>query len=232
MKSCCFGPRHAPRTHARKTPTSSTEKCHPTTSDHTDIIMWGTQQMHHTSTALMQHPPGTPWAMEWKFHEIKASNKLSDKNYGKKGFAAGPICHLEQTHKAKSDATALPPASFSLQKKTIPWRDNCADAVCHFFFNLYYQQTVSTLVYLLELQHKNFPGNLPIREESVKWQNNEWRQDCFNLWKTETFPLEEQLFRRTMRAASDSTLKRAELHLASLLVTAQSQFRDVFLKEL
>lgn len=133
VKSCCFDPRHAPRTHTRKTPTSSTEKCHPTTSDHTDIIMWETQQRHHTSTALMQHPPGTPWAMEQKFHEIKASNKLSDKNYGKKGFAAGPICHLEQTHKAKSDATALPPASFSLQKKTIPWRDNCADAVCHFF---------------------------------------------------------------------------------------------------
>lgn len=104
--------------------------------------------------------------------------------------------------------------------------------LCVIFLNLYYQQTVSMLVYLLELQHKNFPGNLPIREESVKWQNNEWRQDCFNLWKTETFPLEEQLFRRTMRAASDSTLKRAELHLASLLVTAQSQFRDVFLKEL
>lgn len=40
--------------------------------------------------------------------------------------------------------------------------------LCVIFLNLYYQQTVSTLVYLLELQHKNFPGNLPIREESVK----------------------------------------------------------------
>lgn len=40
--------------------------------------------------------------------------------------------------------------------------------LCVIFFNLYYQQTVSMLVYLLELQHKNFPGNLPIREESVK----------------------------------------------------------------
>lgn len=40
--------------------------------------------------------------------------------------------------------------------------------LCVIFLNLYYQQTVSMLVYLLELQHKNFPGNLPIREESVK----------------------------------------------------------------
>lgn len=69
----------------------------------------------------MQHAPGTPWDMEQKFSKIRATNKLSDKkkknNYGKKGFATGSICHLEQTYKAKSDGTALPPASFSQFRK-------------------------------------------------------------------------------------------------------------------
>lgn len=88
---------------------------------------------------------------------------------------------------------------------------------------------------MLESQLQSFPSHLPIREESVKWRNTERGRDCFNLWKTETFPLEEQLLGRTMKAASDSTLKRAELLLASLLMIAwklQSQFRDVFLQEL
>lgn len=76
------------------------------------------------------------------------------------------------------------------------------------------------LVPMLELQRQSFPSHLPIREESVKWRNTERGRDCFNLWKTETFPLEEQLLGRTMKAASDSTLKRAELLLASLLMIA------------
>lgn len=151
------------------------------------------------------------------FSKSLAINKLSDKRLWKKEFATGPICHLEPRYMLKSDAAASPLTSiFQLEEKP-PQGDNCADAMCH-FLKLYYCQTVSMLVYVSKLQLKNFLSNLPIREESVKCQGNEWRQACFNLWKTETFPLEEELFRRTMKAASDSTLKRDELILASFLL--------------
>lgn len=173
-----------------------------------------TPQMPHTNIGLTQYVPSTLW----QNHFVRlAINKLSDKRPWKKEFATGPICHLEPRYKLESDAAAsLLTSIFQLEKKP-PWGDNCADALCH-FLKLYYCQTVSMLVYVLKLQLKNFLSNLPIREESVKCQSNEWRQDCFNLWKTETFPLEEELFRRTMKAASDSTLKRDELLLASLLL--------------
>lgn len=151
------------------------------------------------------------------FSKTLAINKLSNKRLLKKEFATGPICHLEPRYKLQSDAAASPFTSiFQLEKKP-PQGDNCADAMCH-FLKLCYHQRVSMLVYVLKLQLKNLLSNLPIREESVKCQSNEWRQDCFNLWKTETFPLEEELFRRTMKAASDSTLKRDELILAFLLL--------------
>lgn len=176
--------------------------------------VWQTLQMPHTNIGLMQYVPSTLWQ---NYLVRLAINKLSDKRLWKKEFATGPICHLELRYKLKSDAAASPLTSIlALEEKPLQG-DNCADPMCH-FLKLYYCQTVSMLVYVLKLQLKNFLSNLPIREESVKCQSNEWRQNCFNLWKTETFPLEEELFRRTMKAASDSTLKRDELILASLLL--------------
>lgn len=55
------------------------------------------------------------------------------------------------------------------------------------------------LVPMLESQLQSFPSHLPIREESVKWRNTKRGRDCFNLWKTETFPLEEQLLEEQWR---------------------------------
>lgn len=177
--------------------------------------VWQTLQMPHTNIGSRQYVPSTLW--QNYLVRLWLSINFLTKDYGKKEFATGPICHLEPRYKLKSDAAASPFTSiFQLEEKP-PQGDNCADATCH-FLKLYYCQTVSTLVYVLKLQLKNFLSNLPIREESAKCQSNEWRQDCFNLWKTETFPLEEELFRRTMKAASDSTLKRDELILASLLL--------------
>lgn len=203
-----------PRVCTRETLPQITEKNRPTTSvPAAQPLCQTASQMQHANIVSMHCVLSTHWDVAELFSKTLAIDKLDMENRICNRANLPPRTEVQAAHVRRC---CLPSHLHLPAWKKRLRGDNCADATCH-FFKLYYRQTVSMLVCMLKLQLKNFLSNLPIREESVKWRSNEWRRDCFNLWKTETFPLEVELFRRTMKAASDSTLKRAELILASLL---------------
>lgn len=107
-------------------------------------------QMQHANIVLTQYVPSTRWDTAELFSQTLAINKLSDKRLWKREFARGPICHLEQRHKAQVRRCCLPSHCHLPAWKKTPQGDNCADATCH-FLKLYYWQTVTTLVYVLKL---------------------------------------------------------------------------------
>lgn len=111
-----------------------------------------TEQMYHTSTALMQHAPATPWDMEQKFSKIRATNKLSDKNYGEKRVCNRvSLPSRVKTYKAKSDGTARPPASFSQFRKKQYLEKVIVQMLRVTFKLILSANSQYVLVYLLEL---------------------------------------------------------------------------------
>lgn len=76
--------------------------------------------MQHTNIVLMQYALSTHWDVAELFSKTLAISKLSDKRLWKREFATGPICHLEQRYKLKSDAAAFLPTSISQLEKKHP----------------------------------------------------------------------------------------------------------------